>query len=454
MLQLLLLLRGGNHGDVRSKERRRLRLRRVLLLLLVVVRTTAPVWHRLLRPQSMSGSKRVSRHNFLQNHREKQNANKRVVSLLRLYWLCCTSRKIVTELLARTLFHFFCFLEKHARDAHASLPFRPGAWRPTKPFMVRYITYFPCVDVHVRVSHRLFLFLLRTYLRCTRSPRVPSFVPTFSPSPGILVVKLTPKFRDATRVVELPLSALRPSAQQVLVRVHYAAVNASDVNFTAGVYLPGIKPPLPCGMEGLGEIVAVGGASADGANAQKRKGASAGSESSASGGDGGGGAGGLAPETDLRVGGFVVFMQYGAFSEYVLVDKRTCFSVPAPDPRFIPLLVSGLTASLSLERVGRLRKGETVLVTAAAGGTGVFAVQLAKLAGCRVVGTCSSADKAALLRALGCDRVVNYRHESLDAVLKKEFPKVGYWANPIANVAVAVAVAGNWRGLELSLFCG
>ena len=48
-----------------------------------------------------------------------------------------------------------------------------------------------------------------------------------------------------------------------------------------------------------------------------------------------------------------------------------------------------------------------------AGGTGLFAVQLAKLAGMHVIGTCGSADKAAMLRTLGVNRVVNYKQEDL-----------------------------------------
>ena len=58
-----------------------------------------------------------------------------------------------------------------------------------------------------------------------------------------------------------------------------------------------------------------------------------------------------------------------------------------------------------------MRSKETVLVTAAAGGTGQFAVQLAKLAGNRVVATCGSDDKAKLLSGLGADRVINYNKE-------------------------------------------
>jgi len=64
-----------------------------------------------------------------------------------------------------------------------------------------------------------------------------------------------------------------------------------------------------------------------------------------------------------------------------------------------------------------------VLVTAAAGGTGQFAVQLAKLAGCHVIGTCSSDSKAEMLKSMGCDRVINYNKEKLSSVLKTEYPR-------------------------------
>jgi NADPH-dependent curcumin reductase CurA len=70
-----------------------------------------------------------------------------------------------------------------------------------------------------------------------------------------------------------------------------------------------------------------------------------------------------------------------------------------------------------------MKTGETVLVTAAAGGTGQFVVQLAKLAGNHVIGTTSSDEKAAYLKSIGCDRVINYNKESVDKVLKAEYPK-------------------------------
>ena len=77
-----------------------------------------------------------------------------------------------------------------------------------------------------------------------------------------------------------------------------------------------------------------------------------------------------------------------------------------------------------MEEAGRLKRGDTVLVTAAAGGTGQFAVQLAAAAGCTVIATCGSAAKAALLRRLGATRVINYREERVKDVLKREYPKV------------------------------
>lgn len=64
----------------------------------------------------------------------------------------------------------------------------------------------------------------------------------------------------------------------------------------------------------------------------------------------------------------------------------------------LPLLVSGLTSYLALKYNGQMKSAETVLVTAAAGGAGQIAVQLAIQAGNHVIGTCSSDEKAAVLK--------------------------------------------------------
>lgn len=65
----------------------------------------------------------------------------------------------------------------------------------------------------------------------------------------------------------------------------------------------------------------------------------------------------------------------------------------------------------SVQYKGGIEEGDTVLVTAAAGGTGHFAVQIAKLKGCHTIATCGSKAKADKLRAIGADRIINYREE-------------------------------------------
>jgi prostaglandin reductase 3 len=112
------------------------------------------------------------------------------------------------------------------------------------------------------------------------------------------------------------------------------------------------------------------------------------------------------------VGDPVATLTFGGFAEYAVQPVHHVLRVPEATAAAVALLTSGLTASIALEQA-RLARGETVLVTAAAGGTGSLAVQLAKRAGCHVIGTCGSADKAAQLRRLGVDRVVSYKREDL-----------------------------------------
>ena len=69
----------------------------------------------------------------------------------------------------------------------------------------------------------------------------------------------------------------------------------------------------------------------------------------------------------------------------------------------------GLTAWVGLFAVGEAKPGETVVVSAAAGATGSTVVQIAKARGCKVIGLCGSAEKAAVVRGLGADAVIDYR---------------------------------------------
>ncbi|XP_059156016.1 prostaglandin reductase-3-like [Physella acuta] len=201
----------------------------------------------------------------------------------------------------------------------------------------------------------------------------------------IIVKKLGTNFREVTEIVEARIPS--PGPKQILVKNKFLGINASDINYAAGRYDPTKKPPFTPGFEGLGEVVSVGS------------------------------------DAKSKLGQTVVYSKFGAFQEYIAVDESTVMPVPSCDPAFLTFMVSGLTASIALEKLGRLSPGNVVLVTAAAGGTGQFAVQLAKSAGCHVIGTCSNEDKVAFLKSIGCDRAVNYNKESLNDVLSKEYRK-------------------------------
>ncbi|XP_057519055.1 2-alkenal reductase (NADP(+)-dependent)-like [Amaranthus tricolor] len=86
--------------------------------------------------------------------------------------------------------------------------------------------------------------------------------------------------------------------------------------------------------------------------------------------------------------------------------------------------VPGFAAWIGIEVIGKAKEGENVFISAAAGGVGMVAGQLAKLKGCYVVGSCGSDDKVKLLKEeFGYDEVINYKKEpDLDAALTKYFP--------------------------------
>ena len=75
-----------------------------------------------------------------------------------------------------------------------------------------------------------------------------------------------------------------------------------------------------------------------------------------------------------------------------------------------------------MDDYGRIKPGDKVLITAAAGGTGQICVQWAKSKGCHVIGTTSSDEKADFLKSLGCDDVINYKKQDLYETLSKSYP--------------------------------
>jgi NADPH:quinone reductase-like Zn-dependent oxidoreductase len=191
---------------------------------------------------------------------------------------------------------------------------------------------------------------------------------------------------DVAEIEEVPM--LAPKEGEVLVKVAYAGINGGCETFRArGEHaFAGNRSAefFTLGAEGAGTIVSIGSG-----------------------------------VRNLHSGQHVTFIG-GAFSEYVVAKAALCWPVPSPTPEAVALTISGTVANAALKYVGKMKSGDTVLVTAAAGATGSFAVQLAQAAGCQVIATCGSERKTERLRALGLKRVINYMVEDVLHVLEKE----------------------------------
>jgi NADPH:quinone reductase len=111
----------------------------------------------------------------------------------------------------------------------------------------------------------------------------------------------------------------------------------------------------------------------------------------------------------------------GGYAEKVAVHEAALIPVPdeVDDDQAAALLLQGLTAMALVQRCARIEEGETILVEAAAGGTGSLSVQLAKRAGAKVIGLASSEEKRALVERLGADAAIDSRSPDLkDAILE------------------------------------
>ena len=174
-------------------------------------------------------------------------------------------------------------------------------------------------------------------------------------------------------------------AQEALVRVEYAGVNFIDVYHRTGLYPK--EPPFIPGGEACGVIEELG---AD-------------------------------VQTGLAVGDRVAFaMGAAAYAEYVAVPGWKLVPVPADVGSDVAaaIMLQGMTAHFLTHDCYPIAAGDTVLVHAAAGGVGLLLTQLAKKRGARVIGTCSTAEKAARVREAGADHVILYSdHDFLEETL-------------------------------------
>jgi NADPH:quinone reductase len=117
----------------------------------------------------------------------------------------------------------------------------------------------------------------------------------------------------------------------------------------------------------------------------------------------------------------VAMLGSGGYAQKAVAPESLLIPVPdaVSDEQAVAVLLQGLTAAALVDRCARIEPGETVVVEAAAGGTGTLCVQLAKSRGAKVIGLASSEEKRALVTELGADATVDSRAEELGAAIRE-----------------------------------
>ena len=185
-----------------------------------------------------------------------------------------------------------------------------------------------------------------------------------------------------------------PGPGQVRLKHGAVALNFADTYFRSGLY----PAPLPAGIgsEACGTVTAVG-----------------------------------AGVTNVKVGDRVTYTgahnTLGAYSTERLIDAAPLIHLPdAIDfETAAAITMRGLTAAYLMRRIWTFKKGDTILLHAAAGGVGLLVSQWAKMDGLNVIGTVSSDAKAAVAKANGCDHTINYSHEDVAARVREITGGVG-----------------------------
>jgi NADPH2:quinone reductase len=187
--------------------------------------------------------------------------------------------------------------------------------------------------------------------------------------------------QDLRLITDAPVPV--PGPGDVLIRVTAAGLNFGDISQARGTFPGGPQPPYLAGFEAAGEIVARGAAVT-----------------------------GLEP--GARVIG--VGIGRGAFAEYTALPAAAAMPLPAgwTGEQALGLVVNWPTALAALRPLGGVAAGQTVLIHAAAGGTGQAAVKMAKHYGATVIAA-ASPGKHETVRALGADHVLDSRSDDLAA---------------------------------------
>jgi NADPH2:quinone reductase len=181
-----------------------------------------------------------------------------------------------------------------------------------------------------------------------------------------------------------------PQATEVLVRVHAAALNPVDYKIRRDGRWAGVKPPAVLGYDAAGVVEAVGA----GVKAFK-------------------------PGDEVYYSPSIWAGQ-GSYAEYQVSDESIVAHKPS-NLSFIEsaaLPLAGMTAWDAMQFL-QPEPGTTLLVHAAAGGVGSLAVQMAKAAGARVLGTCRKENQE-MVKALGVDVAIDYRAEDFVTAVRRE----------------------------------
>ena len=188
---------------------------------------------------------------------------------------------------------------------------------------------------------------------------------------------------EALTVVDIP--APKPKPNEAVVKIAAAGVNFIDVYFREGRY----PAPLPFvdGQEAAGVVTEVG-----------------------------------ADVKSLKPGDRVAYTGIlGSYAEYAAVAADRLVRVPhgVDDRQAAAAMLQGMTAHYLVNSTYPLKRGETALIHAAAGGVGLLLVQMASNIGARVIGTAGSQEKARLAREAGADEVIVYTEQDFEAETKR-----------------------------------
>ena len=182
---------------------------------------------------------------------------------------------------------------------------------------------------------------------------------------------------------EIPVP--EPKAGEARVKIEAIGVNYIDVYQRTGLYP--LQTPFTLGMEGAGVVDEVG----EGVK-------------------------------EVKKGDRVAYaMILGSYAEYAIVPASKLAPLPANiDAKSASaLMLQGMTAHYLTHSTYDLKKGETALIHAAAGGVGLLLTQIAKLRGANVIGTVSTEAKAQLAKEAGADHVILYTQTDFAAEVKK-----------------------------------